>query len=339
MGLMKGNMTVMRFSVLPQKDATDITVEALSDAQGFDSAFLPYAWREADPPREGAKLGWVHPCDPTRYDFVRVNPAAYAFALRKDTFKVDPTYTRIAFAAAEKLWCATHEMDKVPRAVRRDIREAVLEDLANRALPKVALVDLVYDPRSRILYVFSASAAQVEDAVAYFTEGFAVVLEPLTLEVGLGSDHLLWLWMAHDALEGDERVMLEDQITLARLGTGEKMIVVDDAPATAMDAKYGLSRGKQPSELRFQLAAGEHLFKVGLVALGTTVGIARLGAPKVQAATFEELLDERWGLCGQALGALATLEKRSIQEREGADWAARLQAWVAQQTADMASEV
>jgi hypothetical protein len=329
MGLSKGNMTVVRFAVKPRAGAPDVAVEALGDTQGFDSAYEPYAWVDNTPPRDGVRRGWVHPCDPTRPDFASVNPSAYAFTLREDKIAINATYKKIAVTDAENRRKETLGVTKLSRSDRKDIKEAVLEDLQRRALPSVTLVDVVYVPKSRMLYVFSSSASQIELATNYFSECFDVFLDRFDGIEGAGYDHLLWVWM-----QEAKEIVVEDRLTLERVGTGEKTIVVGEDPGTSEDAKYGLSRGKRPSELRFLFTVDDHVFKVGLVASGAGTTISRLGAPKVAAATPEELLDERWGLCSLVVDRLDHLAEVSAAEREAAGWDKRAAAWIDAQSGE-----
>lgn len=328
MGLLKGNMAVTRFVVTPTEKGTDASVESLTQSEVFENAFRYYAWDDTEVPRDGVKRGWVHPSEPTDGRSVHLNPGMYGFSLREDKININATFKRIAIRQAEKNRLDALEREKLSREERRAIKEAVLEDLARRALPTVSLVDLVYDPKGRILYVLSTSSAQTETAAAYFAECFGVRLTHRESPLAESSrDFLLWLWMQND----DGKITVEDRLTLTAAGTGEKMIVVGEDPAKSADAGYGLSTGKRPSELRFMLDVDDHEFKLGLVASGDGVVISRLGAPRV-AGKADELLDERWGLLQIVLTNLDKLEEKAAEAREDEKaWERKADAWISEQ--------
>ncbi|MCB9662566.1 MAG: recombination-associated protein RdgC [Alphaproteobacteria bacterium] len=175
MGLWKGAVTARRYRVVGQ---------------------VPQGWREAWRERLDAMAfreptgttgkeeleGWVQIHNLLDTSFSRMDRWLYdpfaVFALRVDK-KTLPA--KLFSATVEKrceAWCAERGTEKVPAAVKREIKEQLEEEWLARALPRVTLVEVSWNVRDGWALVGTTSEKACDRVRTRFHRTFGLELQP-----------------------------------------------------------------------------------------------------------------------------------------------------------------
>lgn len=131
-------------------------------------------------------VGWVTPADPSgaswRGDEV-VRDQYLFLRMRMDKKAVPAAWMRIKLAEAERAERATGK--KITRAVKQELREAIVPELLAQTLPSVSMVDVVWNVQRQLVYLFSTSVRAEESLGWLWVRTFdgepPVPVEPETL--------------------------------------------------------------------------------------------------------------------------------------------------------------
>lgn len=235
MGILANTVSLCQFRVegeLPSGDLAEWAAECLAQN----------AFRSIEQNADEQSLGWVQLDDNRDSDFS--NPELcrrdhyLVFTLRRDQRKLPSALFKAWFERAQQEFLATRpELQRVPKAKREELREAVRGSLLARTLPVPASWDAVWDTRSGIVSFTSLSPKIVETFEALFKQTFkgarlvpvypmaraaevvAEALRPALQQANQASnDGVLeqirdnqWLgfdllrWLMYQSLEGDAR--------------------------------------------------------------------------------------------------------------------------------------
>jgi hypothetical protein len=176
MGLLSNTVSICQFRVVGDLPAGDLGAwagEKLA-AKGFQSI---------EHNAEELSVGWVQLDDTRESGFA--NPAGFCrdhwltFTLRRDQRKVPPALLKAWMQQAERQFLSQHPgLQRVPKAKREELKEAVFGALLAKTLPAPAVWDAVWDTRSGILTLASLSAKVVDQFETLFKqtfEGFRMV--------------------------------------------------------------------------------------------------------------------------------------------------------------------
>jgi len=185
---------------------------------------------------------------------------------------------------------------------RREIKAGVQERLLPEMPPQLKGIDMVYDPRSRILYCSATSEKQFDAFVLNFLQTIGFAPEPAvpetmafqleglnaenwppvsfseTLDDGavdgtLGREFLMWLWYASERQGGTVQIpdlgefafMVEGPLTFVMEGKGAHEIVLKKGePIFSAETRAALFSGKKLSKAKLTFARGEELWSFEL---------------------------------------------------------------------------
>lgn len=125
---------------------------------------------------ETDSMGWITRHDPAgaRFDPEDVIHGHFlVFALRMDKKRVSPALLKIQIAGDLRA-AATGlaQGKKMPRAQKKQIVEEAKRKLISRALPNVAITDVVWNCKKSELYIFATGASTVEQIAHIFRDTF-----------------------------------------------------------------------------------------------------------------------------------------------------------------------
>lgn len=160
MGLLSNTVSICQFRVIG-------TLPDPADLLWAGERLAAKAFRSIDDSSEELSVGWVHLDDRKQVDFEA--PDAYwrdhwlTFSLRRDQRRVPSAVLKGELELAEAEFLAAHPgMQRVPKAKREELREAVRGSLMSRTLPVPSTWDVVWDTREGILTFSSLSAKVIE---------------------------------------------------------------------------------------------------------------------------------------------------------------------------------
>lgn len=218
--------------------------------EGFRDLFLAQVREHAFVECEDAadtepRLGWVEIFDPARTAF-ELNDFLIdrylALTLRADTKKVQGAYFKIALARRFAAVCEERGLERLSKADKEAISEALEAELLRRAVPSVSTTDVVWDIHTGEVVVFATSENTLELVRVLLYETFGVRIEPERTidwltdkldrqevldrlgtclpggptpgddpleghELHLASDFLTWLWLQSESSDGFFRVI------------------------------------------------------------------------------------------------------------------------------------
>lgn len=174
--------------------------------------------------------GWVRPDDPMSIDFGDLNawqmsPIAW-LCCRVDERKVQSALLRARLERACKDWCREHGVEKVPRSVKRALKDQIRDELIANTQPKMNTYHLAVDLESRSVFVAANAESRVEDlrrrlfrhlgwkfetdSPYRWTDAPDLVVDKLgTSPDRMGSAFLLWLWHQRARDQGEVTVRVE----------------------------------------------------------------------------------------------------------------------------------
>lgn len=145
---------------------------------------------------EEVSSGWVTPGDPSGDSFdledMELDVGIW-LRLRIDRKRMPAAWLAIHRAQAER-----SAGRRLSVRERRELRLGLLDSLLPRVLPSVTLVDALYEPRERLILLFSSARRVVEEFERLFAKTFAVPLvlgDPATVagRCGLERETLAYL--------------------------------------------------------------------------------------------------------------------------------------------------
>ena len=160
MGILANTVSICQFRVEGTPPDGDLAAWA-------GERLATQAFRSIEKGSEELSIGWVHLDDHQRSDFS--DPSAYArdhyltFTLRRDQRRVPAALLKAHLVRAEQDFLAANSnFQRVPKAKREELKEAVRGALLARTLPVPSVWDLVWDTRSQTA-TFSALSGKVVD--------------------------------------------------------------------------------------------------------------------------------------------------------------------------------
>ncbi len=214
------------------------------------------------------RVGWVDVFEPANSAF-ELNTFLFdrivALSLRVDKKTVNGTYKKIALTERLNAVMEQRGVERLSKAEKTEIAEALEVELLARALPSVSTTDLMWDTTSGDVVVFSGSENVVELARAQFEATFDRRLRPERMcdwlaekltwqEIGeraerflpgargsAGVGQLVEGWHQDDPLEGALRAVAADFITWLWLQSesSDGLFRVVDEPAVSPGADQG----------------------------------------------------------------------------------------------------
>jgi recombination associated protein RdgC len=175
MGVLTGPMTVSRFRVVGS---------------------IPRGWRETfrdrlnesafrDPPQGMGKEeveGWVQVHNLLDTSFDDFNRWLYndvlLLALRVDKKRLPAKLFRATLERRCSAWCAEREVERVPSAVRQELKEKLEQDWLSRTLPTVNVVEAAWHIEQGWFIVHSLSEGMAERFRKRFHRTFGLKLAP-----------------------------------------------------------------------------------------------------------------------------------------------------------------
>ncbi len=160
MGILANTVSICQFRVEGTTPGSDLTAWA-------GERLAAQAFRSIEKGSEELSIGWCHLDDHQCSDFT--DPSAYArdhyltFTLRRDQRRVPAALLKAHLVRAEQDFLAANStFQRVPKAKREELKEAVRGALLARTLPVPSVWDLVWDIRAQTV-TFSALSGKVVD--------------------------------------------------------------------------------------------------------------------------------------------------------------------------------
>lgn len=184
MGLINGTVSYLRFVAMGELG--ELSEDNLKDA------LEAHAFRDIDPHGEEERtVGWVRFDDPFSAEWgpgELIQPGGLCvLRLRIDTLKVPAMTLKAYIQAAEREKLQAAARDKLSRAEKDQIKMDVRKDLRRRSLPKMALVDVLWNLSTGEVRLFSTARG----TAALFTELFE---KTMALELrSVGPMTVLWM--------------------------------------------------------------------------------------------------------------------------------------------------
>lgn len=155
MGLLANTVSICQFRVVGDLPA-QITFEWAQERLNL------HRFRSIEQTAEELSLGWVHLDDSRLSDFDAPHhffrDHYLTFSLRRDQRRIPGALLKAHLQQAENEFLSAHPgLQKVPKAKREELREAVRGSLFARILPTPAVYDAVWDTRRGLLTLASLS--------------------------------------------------------------------------------------------------------------------------------------------------------------------------------------
>ena len=254
-----------------------------------------------DSVQDEPQVGWVsgrHLLENNIDEKTAMKGGAIYLNLRKAERKMPGTLLNAICKREELIWLqANPNAQFVPSKVKKQIKEEAREKHIMKMPPAISGIPMVIDPASRMMYLGSSSATQIDDFIGFFYKTTSV--EPIQLTPGRmletmfqvtqssfpmlsfcdkvdrepspGRDFLTWLWyysedhgkVTHEQF-GEFELMLEGPLTFSFLsetsGSAETTVKKGDSPLQSAEAKAALSVGKKLKKAKLTITRGEEIW-------------------------------------------------------------------------------
>lgn len=293
-------------------------------SQSFDSGLVEHLAAHAAPPIETLGhepiQGWVtgrHLLDTHLTEDNCVFGGTLHATLMRAERKIPEALLRAHCRLEEEVQLRARQATTLPRQVRREIRDAIVERLLPTMPPTLTGIPMAVDFRNDRVYAGAMSDAQIDRFAPAFREAAGVLpvalnaataalkrrrmnvrdLDPVTfspdpevppeVESNLGLEFLTWLWWWWETEGGTFHrekggqpfgMMLEGPLTFVREGKGAyEAVLRKGTPLDSREAGIALLGGKRLRRAKFTLAQGEMLWSATVDA---DFGIRGLKLPK-----------------------------------------------------------
>ncbi len=171
--------------------------EGLTDVSGWVVRVLStHSFREEV---EGLskRIGWTSPFEPfsPQFDVASSILGDFAiFSMRIDERKVPRALLKKYLALEELKYMEEKGIKRLPRLVKKKLRERVEFMLLQKVLPVPTIIDVAWDLEEGIVYFFSTSSKVIGEFQGFFKRSFEIMPEPLipyTMAEGVGGPDLL----------------------------------------------------------------------------------------------------------------------------------------------------
>lgn len=248
--------------------------------------------------QEEPQIGWVsgrHLLETTIDESTGIRGGHIYLNLRKAERKMPGTLLNAICKREELVYMQANQSAMVPTRVKREIKKETLEKHLMKMPPGIAGVSMVIDRTANLLYVGTASTAQLDNFIALFFK--TTNIEPLQLNPGLiladmyeitesslpgvmfskhadgemttGRDFLTWLWyyseneggkVTHEQF-GEFDVMVEAPLSFAfaaeARGAAETTLKKGGSPLRSAEAKAALIVGKKLKKAKLLITGRE----------------------------------------------------------------------------------
>jgi recombination associated protein RdgC len=175
MGVVSGPMTVARFRVVGELPS--------GWRETFRDNLETYSFRE--PPQGMGKEeveGWVQVHNLLDTDFSDFNRWLYdqviLLALRVDKKRLPAKLFRATLEKRCEVWCAERDVERVPAAVRQELKEQLEHEWLARTLPTVGVTEAAWHISAGWLVIHSLSESAAERYRKRFFRTFGLKLVP-----------------------------------------------------------------------------------------------------------------------------------------------------------------
>lgn len=264
MPIVSGPYASRRFKVTGNPDAGNPT----SAAQALQDNAFPFDWTGA-----GMKTGWVSLDNLLDANFEGsrswVVGSYYVFSLRVDNRSVPAPLLRAHVDKAVEAWRKEHDRSRVPREIKREIKEQVTLDLLKGTNPRTRTFDVCWDLTSSVVCFSGLTDTLVDQFRMLFQRTFGCTLEPIhamgeEVKATEVADFYLWLWWAceNGADLGVEEAVIDGRITLTNLNATTTVAAdhLDQVP----EARLAALKGKRPTSLKLNTKFNELAFSFTL---------------------------------------------------------------------------
>ncbi len=263
--------------------------------------FTGMAAGSIDSVKEDPQIGWVsgrHLLETTIDEVTALCGGHLYLNLRKAERKIPSTLLNAICRREELVYMQANDTTTVPSKQKKQIKEEATEKNLMKMVPTISGTPMVVDMASKVLYLGTASTAQIDNFIAQFYK--TTNIEPVqvtpewylenrfqTTEVSIpvvmfsekgdgettpGRDFLTWLWYYSECEEGVINVeqfgefafAIEGPLTFAfaaeARGAAETTLKKGDSPLRAAEAKAALNVGKKLKKAKFMLVRGEDVW-------------------------------------------------------------------------------
>ncbi|MSP55832.1 MAG: hypothetical protein EXR69_09560 [Myxococcales bacterium] len=177
MGALKGGLSARRYQVMGDLPANfqDDAIAKLNQ-NAFRDALTAVHKEE--------RLGWVQVHNLLDTEFDDINVWLYqqfaTFSMRVDKKVIPATLFRAMLQKRQQIWCKANNRERVPFTVKAELKEALELELLEKTLPRVTIVDVVWNTTEGWVLFNSHSAAQSDRFRKLFHRTFGYILQPFT---------------------------------------------------------------------------------------------------------------------------------------------------------------
>jgi hypothetical protein len=254
-----------------------------------------------DSVKDEPQIGWVsgrHLLETTIDEVTALCGGHLYVNLRKAERKIPASLLNAICRREELVYMQANETSVVPSRQKKQIKEEAVEKNLMKMPPQISGTPMVLDMASKVLYLGTASTAQIDNFIAFFYK--TTNIEPVQLtpewylenrfqmtEVSLpvvmfsekgdgettpGRDFLTWLWYYSECEDGvikadqfgEFAFAIEGPLTFAfaaeARGAAETTLKKGDSPLRAAEAKAALNVGKKLKKAKFMLVRGEDVW-------------------------------------------------------------------------------
>ena len=177
MGIMKGALTLRRYRVVGE------VPEGFRGA--YQDALSDHAFREPTSALHAEEtIGWCLAQNLLETDFSDINRWLYNHYLmagfRLDKKVVPSKLFRAHRDLRIREWCQEHGRDRAPSGVRAEIEDALLTEMLHQTLPRVQVVEWVWNVVDHWVLFHSTSNATNDRFRTHFRNTFGLNLEPFS---------------------------------------------------------------------------------------------------------------------------------------------------------------
>ena len=264
MSIVSGPYAARRFKITGNAEAGNPT----TCEHALQNNAFPFEWKGA-----GMKTGWVSLDNLLDAKFTGsrdwIVGSYYVFSMRVDNRTVPAPLLRAHVEKAAEEWRKEHERSRIPREVKREIKERISSELLDKTAARTRTFDVCWDQTTSTVGFSGLTDTLVDQFRMLFQQTFGCTLEPMHAmgeEVKLTevSDFYLWLWWACETgAELDvEEAVVDGRITLTNLNATTTVAAdhLDQVP----EARVAALKGKRPTSLRLAVKFNELAFSFTL---------------------------------------------------------------------------
>lgn len=281
---------------------------------------------------EEMQVGWVsgkHLLENNISEDTTIYGGGCFLTLRKAIRKIPTSLLNAMCKREEEIWQRANEAEFVPKRVKKEIKEDIIERNVQKFPPAVSGIPLAIDLSSNLVYIGTASNSQIDEAVGAFQQSCKI--EPLQItpeyilmrdfsvssssfpildlcpsvppEPAMGRDFLTYLWYFSECNgiiqhpeHGNLQVALEGPLTFTGdnptcNGAAETVVKKGENPLRSAEAKAALNVGKKLKKCRLSIVREEQVWSCTFDADRFAYGSLKL--PEGEKMDSDSVLQER----------------------------------------------